>query len=130
MTFWCFFFVLNSIYNVINFQISKDDSLPKKICDGCLYKLDLCYQFHNTSVKAEKQLLTWLTQFDTNEKSSQEKIILKEETIELPIENETTTNAISTDAQSYILQQQQLPYQNIEFVDQSSYEEVEVSCFW
>lgn len=109
-------------------QISKNDSLPKKICDGCLYKLDICYQFHNTSVKAEKQLLTWLTQLETNEKSSQEQIILKEEALELPIESEN--NAISTDAQSYILQQQQLPYQNIEFVDQSSYEEVEVSVLF
>lgn len=41
-------------------QVSREDKLPQKICDGCSYKLDVVYDFHNTTVNAEKQLLTWL----------------------------------------------------------------------
>ncbi|CAG9856166.1 unnamed protein product [Phyllotreta striolata] len=41
-------------------KLSRDDRLPKKICDGCSYKLDMLYEFWNTSANAEKQLLTWL----------------------------------------------------------------------
>lgn len=41
-------------------KVSRDDQLPKKICDGCSYKLDMLYEFWNTSANAEKQLLTWL----------------------------------------------------------------------
>lgn len=104
--------------------------MPKKICDGCLYKLDLCYQFHNTSVKAEKQLLTWLTKLSEKEKISQpdetDKIVLKQESLDLPAETETIVETISTDAQSYILQQQQLPYQNIEFIDQGGFDGAQV----
>lgn len=104
-------------------QVSKEDNLPKKICDGCMYKLDICYQFHNTSVKAEKQLLTWLTEIAEKEKQDEQpNIVLKQEAIELPADIETTDDAISTDAQSYILQQQQLPYQNIEFIEQGDFD--------
>lgn len=113
----------NFLFSIFYFQISKNDSLPKKICDGCLYKLDICYQFHNTSVKAEKQLLTWLTDLNIKEKTlqpSDSKVLLKEETVEIPVDD-----AISTDAQSYILQQQQLPYENIEFIEQSDYDGVQ-----
>lgn len=41
-------------------QVSRDDKLPKKICDGCSYKLDMFYEFWNTTANAEKQLLLWL----------------------------------------------------------------------
>jgi hypothetical protein len=34
--------------------------LPKKICDDCVYKVELFYQFWNTTANAEKQLLQWL----------------------------------------------------------------------
>lgn len=34
--------------------------MPQKICDGCSYKLEVVYDFRNTTVNAEKQLLTWL----------------------------------------------------------------------
>lgn len=79
-------------------------------------------------MKAEKQLLTWITELTDKSTQQTEKIILKQETLELPIETET----ISTDAQSYILQQQQLPYQNIEFIEQSEYDgaQSEVRIFW
>lgn len=88
-----------------------------------MYKLDICYQFHNTSVKAEKQLLTWLTEITEKVKQDEQpNIVLKQEAIELPADIETTDEAISTDAQSYILQQQQLPYQNIEFIEQGDFD--------
>lgn len=35
--------------------------MPQKICDGCSYKLDIVNDFRNTTVNAEKQLLTWLS---------------------------------------------------------------------
>ncbi|CAH1119807.1 unnamed protein product [Phaedon cochleariae] len=41
-------------------KVSREDRLPKKICDGCSYKLDMLYEFWNTSANAEKQLLSWL----------------------------------------------------------------------
>lgn len=44
------------------FQVSREDKLPQKICDGCSYKLDVVYDFRNTTVNAEKQLLTWLNE--------------------------------------------------------------------
>ena len=42
------------------FQVSRDDPLPKKICDDCTYKVELLYTFWNTTTNAEKQLLEWL----------------------------------------------------------------------
>ncbi|KAG5896078.1 hypothetical protein JTB14_006867 [Gonioctena quinquepunctata] len=47
-------------------KVSREDKLPKKICDGCSYKLDTLYEFWNTSVNAEKQLLTWLGEAGMN----------------------------------------------------------------
>lgn len=41
-------------------QVSKDDPLPKRICDGCSNKLDLLYEFWTTSANSEKRLLSWL----------------------------------------------------------------------
>lgn len=54
------------------FQVAQEDNLPKKICDACLYKVDLLYQFWNTTVSAEKQLIQWLTEIgvDVNIKNS------------------------------------------------------------
>lgn len=43
-------------------KVSREDKLPKKICDGCSNKLDLLYEFWNTSANAEKTLLSWLGQ--------------------------------------------------------------------
>ncbi|XP_012284559.1 zinc finger protein 91 [Orussus abietinus] len=41
-------------------KIAREDKLPKKICDDCVYKVELFYQFWNTTANAEKQLLQWL----------------------------------------------------------------------
>lgn len=83
-------------------QVSQNDNLPKKICDACLYKLDLLYQFWNTTVNAEKQLLQWLGEIgvDLNTKNTNStalvthsmntEIILKEERHELPETNDTS----------------------------------------
>ncbi|CAG9763474.1 unnamed protein product [Ceutorhynchus assimilis] len=43
-------------------KISKEDQLPKKICDICWNRLDLFYKFQNTSSDAEKTLSSWLAQ--------------------------------------------------------------------
>lgn len=47
---------------IVLLQVSREDKLPQKICDGCSYKLDVVYDFRNTTVNAEKQLLTWLSE--------------------------------------------------------------------
>lgn len=44
------------------FQITRQDQLPKRICDACSNKLDLLYEFWNSSASAEKTLLSWLGQ--------------------------------------------------------------------
>lgn len=49
-------------------QVDREDKLPKKICDDCVYKVELFYQFWNTSVNAEKQLLQWLGEVGLEEK--------------------------------------------------------------
>ncbi|VEN41904.1 unnamed protein product [Callosobruchus maculatus] len=41
-------------------KVAREDHLPKKICDGCSNKLDICYDFWRTSAESEKQLLAWL----------------------------------------------------------------------
>ncbi|CAH1125218.1 unnamed protein product [Ceutorhynchus assimilis] len=43
-------------------KVSKEDQLPKKICDICWNRLDLFYKFQNTSSDAEKTLSSWLAQ--------------------------------------------------------------------
>lgn len=118
-------------------QVSKGDNLPKKICDGCLYKLELLYQFWNTTANAEKQLLTWLGQagLEATKKTTDAAmavvttskddvgnglVVLKQEALD-PSEIRTEA-AISTDAQTYILQQQQLPYKPFEY-GQSSFDD-------
>ncbi|XP_076389687.1 uncharacterized protein LOC100882515 isoform X11 [Megachile rotundata] len=41
-------------------KVAREDKLPKKICDDCVYKVELFYEFWNTTANAEKQLLQWL----------------------------------------------------------------------
>ncbi|KAL1517655.1 hypothetical protein ABEB36_001393 [Hypothenemus hampei] len=49
-------------------KVSRDDNLPKNICDGCSNKLDLFYDFWSSSASAEKTLLSWLGETDAEEK--------------------------------------------------------------
>lgn len=51
-------------------QVARDDKLPKKICDDCMYKLDNAYQFWNITANAEKQLLQWLGEITSDDKKS------------------------------------------------------------
>lgn len=114
--------------------MSREDNLPKKICDGCSNKLELLYDFWNTSANAEKQLLTWLKQAgleSTTETTDEamsvvakshdnphsiipENIVLKQETIDVPDKPDLVT-ADGLPTESYILQQQQLSYQTQDF---------------
>ncbi|XP_078037441.1 uncharacterized protein LOC144470319 isoform X3 [Augochlora pura] len=41
-------------------KVGREDKLPKKICDDCVYKVELLYEFWNTTANAEKRLLQWL----------------------------------------------------------------------
>ncbi|XP_025073766.1 zinc finger protein 665-like isoform X2 [Pogonomyrmex barbatus] len=49
-------------------KVNKEDKLPKKICDDCVYKIELCYQFWHTTANAEKQLLQWLGEVNMEDK--------------------------------------------------------------
>lgn len=48
--------------------MNREDKLPKKICDDCVYKVELCYQFWHTTANAEKQLLQWLGEVNMEDK--------------------------------------------------------------
>ncbi|XP_067205484.1 uncharacterized protein [Linepithema humile] len=49
-------------------KVTREDKLPKKICDDCVYKVELCYQFWNTTANAEKQLMQWLGAVNMDDK--------------------------------------------------------------
>ncbi|XP_043802021.1 uncharacterized protein LOC122719867 [Apis laboriosa] len=49
-------------------KLTREDKLPKKICDDCVYKVELFYQFWNTTANAEKQLLQWLGEVSLEDK--------------------------------------------------------------
>ncbi|CAH1123028.1 unnamed protein product [Ceutorhynchus assimilis] len=65
-------------------KISKEDQLPKKICDGCLNKLDVLYEFRKISEDSEKTLLTWLAQVGI--KDDDPTISLSGEPVTKPVE--------------------------------------------
>ncbi|XP_072744531.1 uncharacterized protein [Anoplolepis gracilipes] len=50
-------------------KVAKEDKLPKKICDDCVYKVELIYQFWHTTANAEKQLQQWLGEVNMEDKS-------------------------------------------------------------
>ncbi|XP_050465534.1 zinc finger protein 791-like isoform X9 [Cataglyphis hispanica] len=51
-------------------KVAREDKLPKKICDDCVYKVELIYQFWHTTANAEKQLLQWLGEVNMEDKQS------------------------------------------------------------
>ncbi|XP_017786292.1 PREDICTED: uncharacterized protein LOC108569298 [Nicrophorus vespilloides] len=103
--------IFMKIVTCLPVKINKDDKLPKKICGGCSYKLDLFYQFCNSTTNAEKQLLQWFNKvgFDDADNVDSQPEASKD------IVDEAQADSISTETQSYILQQQQLPYGPVEF---------------
>ncbi|XP_060520870.1 zinc finger protein 91-like [Cylas formicarius] len=93
--------IFQKISSCLPVKVSRDDKLPKKICDGCSCKLDMFYEFWNTSANAEKTLLSLFgggvvreaddTLLAANQKSE---ALVKEETDDsgettLPAKNET-----------------------------------------
>ena len=60
----CLIYILALFSFPLFLQVHKDDKLPKKICDDCMCKVELLYQFWNTTSNAEKQLLEWLGEVD------------------------------------------------------------------
>lgn len=110
-------------------QVSEDDNLPKKICDGCSNKLDTLYTFRNTSVDSEKQLKSWLSEAGLSEDDfsatascggigKSEILIVKQENFEatdVRLENEQ--GELATDP---FEAQPKMPYQDFAFVEASS----------
>ncbi|KAK0181855.1 hypothetical protein PV327_000042 [Microctonus hyperodae] len=60
-------------------KVAREDKLPKKICDDCVYKVELFYQFWNTTANAEKQLLQWLGDVGLEEKQGYVSEVLSSE---------------------------------------------------
>lgn len=94
-------------------QVSREDKLPKKICDGCSYKLDMLYEFWNTTANAEKQLLSWLGEAGMNAKMADGTISAVAQQIK-PVETFVKQEAIdpsdvhteeNDDDKSYMFQQ-------------------------
>uniref|UniRef100_A0A0C9PXR1 ZNF595 protein n=1 Tax=Fopius arisanus TaxID=64838 RepID=A0A0C9PXR1_9HYME len=72
-------------------KVGREDKLPKKICDDCVYKVELLYEFWNTTANAEKQLLQWLGE-DGEDKQGyvsnvMESELMKQETVENRLES-------------------------------------------
>ncbi|XP_034944305.1 zinc finger protein 2 homolog [Chelonus insularis] len=67
-------------------KVTREDKLPKKICDDCVYKVELFYQFWNTTANAEKQLLQWIGEVDMDEKSDYVTEVLNSEQTENRLE--------------------------------------------
>ncbi|KAI4495153.1 hypothetical protein M0804_001354 [Polistes exclamans] len=41
-------------------KVDREDKLPKKICNDCVYKVEFIYDFWNTSASSQKKFLEWL----------------------------------------------------------------------
>lgn len=100
--------------------MSPDDDLPKMICDGCFHKLDMLYDFRSTTLESEKYLISLLEQAGlkskplSNDHESEKPVTVKQESIEALdrlSEDGNDENQTADDSQSYIVQQQKLPYQ-------------------
>ncbi|XP_063991628.1 zinc finger and SCAN domain-containing protein 2-like isoform X3 [Diachasmimorpha longicaudata] len=67
-------------------KVGRDDKLPKKICDDCVYKVELLYDFWNTTANAEKQLLQWLGEDGEDKQGYVSSVmnseLMKQETVE------------------------------------------------
>lgn len=49
-----------------NFQINRSDELPKMICEHCLYKLELFYEFRERAVRTQSLLIEIYKEINTN----------------------------------------------------------------
>lgn len=87
--------------------------------------MELLYQFVNTSVNAEKQLLTWLGEAKKLTKSqisaASDVVVLKQEIVE-PSE----VVIVDQGAQGSLLQEETLPYQSFEYESSVDATEAEV----
>lgn len=53
------------------FQVSEQDMLPTNICEHCTFKLDMLYEFRETSRKSEMILKRYISNADFMSKDGQ-----------------------------------------------------------
>lgn len=51
-----FFFKSEKKHEIILLQVTKEDGLPKNICQRCIYKLDMFYEFRLNCISTESVL--------------------------------------------------------------------------
>ncbi|XP_057337368.1 zinc finger protein 62 homolog isoform X2 [Microplitis mediator] len=92
------------IFHKISFclpvKVDREDKLPKKICDDCAYKVELCYQFYNTTANAEKQLLQWLGEVGLEDKQDYEQEVMNSEMMKQEPDNRINVTVLSSEEQS------------------------------
>ncbi|KAK4872408.1 hypothetical protein RN001_014437 [Aquatica leii] len=130
--------ILLKISACLPVKVSKEDNLPKNICDGCSCKLEMLYHFWSTSANSEKKLIKLLDQIGVNKLSdnnelpmpsslqsqqhsiSSDPVVLKQEVVDV-IDSQSVEedlvheDLIVTNDQDYLLEQEQIPYQPVEF---------------
>nr|XP_022920218.1 transcriptional repressor CTCFL-like isoform X13 [Onthophagus taurus] len=101
--------VKRKISECLPVTVSEEDSLPKKICDGCLYKLELLYQFRTTCVSAEKQLQVWIAELNNSE--SKEDQDLKLQHSQTSVKEEIFDATDHPDNSEYVIEEQHISYE-------------------
>ncbi|XP_044592926.1 zinc finger and SCAN domain-containing protein 2-like [Cotesia glomerata] len=82
-------------------KVNREDKLPKKICDDCAYKVELCYQFYNTTANAEKQLMQWLGEVGLEDKQGYEQEVMTSNIMKQEqVDNRINVTVISNEEQS------------------------------
>lgn len=113
--------------------MSRKDCLPKNICNACLLKLEVLYEFWNTTANSEKTLITWLNEagVDTtnvldNNETIPEEIVLKQETVDVLEKVDHNAEDITTDTKGYVLEQHQ-SFETPNFEYQNEFNNVQVN---
>ncbi|XP_014471772.1 PREDICTED: zinc finger and SCAN domain-containing protein 2-like isoform X2 [Dinoponera quadriceps] len=52
------------ISSCLQVKIAREDKLPQKICEECVYKVELFFEFWNQTLNVDKQLQQWLENVD------------------------------------------------------------------
>ncbi|CAH1131648.1 unnamed protein product [Ceutorhynchus assimilis] len=71
--------LLVKISALLPIKVSKEDQLPKKICNECSNKLNFLYAFRNTALESEQTLLSWFNDDDNLTINPLAETVVKEE---------------------------------------------------